>query len=80
MVNDFDYADINFPVFKKDYSRVEKKNNICTNVFYYGIDLVYPVNVSNKKFKNCMDLLMITEKKNLHYVYIKNFNRFKCKK
>ena len=63
MVNDFDYANIKFPVFKKDYSRIQQKNNICTSVFYYEIDLVYPVYVSNKKIKNCMGLLMITDKK-----------------
>ena len=40
--------------------------------------MVYPVYVSNKKFENCMDLLLITDKNKSHYVYIKNFNRFMC--
>ena len=49
MVNDIDYVDIKFPVSKKDYSRTEKENNVCVNVFCYENDLVYPVNVSRKK-------------------------------
>ena len=47
MVNNIDYVDIK--VSKKDYSRVEKENNVCVNVFCYENDLVYPVNVSRKK-------------------------------
>ena len=47
MVNDVDYVDIK--VSKKDYSRVEKENNVCVNVFCYENDLVYPANVSRKK-------------------------------
>ena len=49
MVNDIDYVDIKLPVSKKDYSRIEKENNVCVNVFCYENDLVYPVNVSRKK-------------------------------
>ena len=49
MVNDIDYVDIKFPVSKKDYSRIEKENNVSVNVFCYENDLVYPVNVSRKK-------------------------------
>ena len=45
MTNDLDYKDIQFPVSKKDYSKIEQKNNICINVFYYEIDLVYPVHI-----------------------------------
>ena len=36
--------------------------------------MAYPVYVSNKKFENCMDLLLITDKHKSHYVYIKDFN------
>ena len=32
-------------------------------MFCYENNLVYPVYVSNKKFENCMDLLMITNVK-----------------
>ena len=59
MVNNIDYVDIK--VSKKDYSRVEKENNVCVNVFCYEtiwfILLMYHV----KKFEKCMDLLLITD-------------------
>ena len=38
--------------------------------------MTYPVYVSNEKFDNCMNLLMITDENKSHYVYIKDFNRF----
>ena len=40
MVNDLDYVDIKFPV-ELNYSRTEKKSNICINVFCYENGLVY---------------------------------------
>ena len=68
------YVDIKFPVSKKDYSKIGQKNNICINIFCYENDLVYPAHVSDEKFKNCMDLLLITDKNESHHVYIKDFN------
>ena len=38
--------------------------------------MVYPVHMSYQKIKDCMDLLLITDKKKSSYVYIKDFNRF----
>ena len=64
----------------EDYCKIEQKNNICINVFCYENELTYPVYVSNKKFEHCMDLLLITEENQSHYVYIKDINRFMCNK
>ena len=36
-------------------------NNIYINVFCYENNLVYPVHITDEKFQNCMDLLMITD-------------------
>ena len=44
----------------------------CENV------LAYPVHISGKKFKNCMNLLLITNENKSNYVYIEDFNRFMC--
>ena len=74
MISDLNYEGIKFPVSKKDYCKIERKNNICINVFSYENDLTYPVYVSNEKFKNCMDLLLITDENKSYY--IKDFNRF----
>ena len=60
MVSDLDYEGIKFPVSKNDYSKIEQKNNICINAFCYENNLIYPVCVSNEKFENYMDLLLVT--------------------
>ena len=50
------------------------------NVFCHENNLVYPVHISDEKFENCMDLLMITDGNKSHYVYIKDFsNNTKCR-
>ena len=72
MVNDLDYEDIKFPSSKKDYCKTEQKNNIRINVFYYENELVHPVYVSDKRFENCMDLLLINDENKSHYVYIQD--------
>ena len=51
IVNDLDYADIKFPVSKKDYSEIEQENSICVNAFCYENDFDYPIQVSDKKFE-----------------------------
>ena len=61
MVNDLDYEGIEFPVSRKDDSKIESKNNFCINVFCYENNLVYPVYVSDEKFEDHMDLLLISD-------------------
>ena len=58
-VSKLDYEGINFPVSKKDNCRIEMQNKICINVFCYDNKLTYPVYLSNQKFNNNMDLLLI---------------------
>ena len=61
---------------EKDFSNIETKNNIFINVFCYENNLVFPIYVSNQKFENSMDLLLVIDDAKSHYVYIKDFNRF----
>ena len=42
--------------------------------------MVYPVHISDQKFKDCVNLLMTTTENKSHYVYIKDFNRSMCNK
>ena len=83
-----DYSDVTFPVSEKDYGVIEDKNSMCVNVFSYE-NTVYPVYVSEKKFDDCLNVLMIHEsdseqseqseckqvRSRSYYVYIKDFNR-----
>ena len=52
------------------------QNKICINVFCYDNKLTYPVYLSNQRFNDNMDLLLISNEFKSHYVYIKDFDRF----
>ena len=69
MINCLNYEGINFPASKTDYCKIEKKNNICINVFSYENDLTYTFYVSDHEFKKSMNLLLISDKIN-HTMYI----------
>ena len=42
----------------------------------YNNRLTFPIYISNQKFENSMDLLLVTDGDKSHYVYIKHFERF----
>ena len=71
-----DYSGIEFPVTTKQYNKIEKQNEININVFGYENKQPYPIFVSKEKYDKHMNLLLITEDKNKHYILIKDFNRF----
>ena len=71
---------LSFLSLKKDYRKIEKKNDICINVFYYENDSVFPVHVTDEKLEKCMDLLLKTDENNSRYIYVKVFNTFICNK
>ena len=68
--------ELNFLCEKKILSRLKKNIYIyiCINVFCYENKLTFYV--SNQKFENSMDLLLVIGENQLHYKYIKDFNRF----
>ena len=72
----FNYERINFPVLKKDYCKTEVQNKICINVFCYENKVVYLVYLSDQKFSDSIDLLLISNEFKSHYMYIKDFDRF----
>ena len=75
-----DYDGIEFPVQEKDFNKIEVKNNICINVFGYENGLVFPIYVSDQKFEDSVDLLLLIDDDKSHYVYIKDFDRFMFRK
>ena len=76
MINNLDYQGIKFPFSKKHYCRIQRQKNVCINVFCYENGLTYPDYVSDQKFHNSIDLLLISNENKSHYVYLKDFNRF----
>ena len=76
LVNEPNYDGIEFPVREKDFSKIETNNNICINKFCYEKRLTFPIYVSDRKFENSMDLLLVIDESKSHYLYIKDFDRF----
>ena len=75
-ISQLDYSSIEFPVTVKQINKIEKQNNICINLFGYEEKQKFPIFISKEKFTDHMELLLITEGENNHYVLIKDFNKF----
>ena len=75
-IKNLNYSGIEFPVATKQYNKIEKQNNININVFGYENKQPYPIYVSKERNEDFLNLLLITENENKHYVLIKDFNRF----
>ena len=71
-----DYDGIEFPVQEKKFSKIEVKNNISINVFCYENELLFPIYVTDQKFEDSRDLLLLIDDAKSHYAYIKDFGRF----
>ena len=55
------------------------KSNICVNAF--GCEgLVFSFYISDQKFEESMDLLILIDNDKSHYFYIKDFDRFMFRK
>ena len=62
-------------MLEKDFSKTEIKK-ICINLFCYENKLTFSIYVSDQKFENSMDLLLVIDENKSHHVYIKDFDRF----
>ena len=65
VLNDLNYDGIEFPVREKDFSKIEKKNNIWINMFCYKNNVTFQL---TSQIKNSMDLLLVVDGNNSHYV------------
>ena len=70
------FSGIVFPVTINQINKIEKQNEININVFGYENKQPYPIYVSKEKYEDHIELLLITENENKHYVLITDFNRF----
>ena len=75
-IDKLDYTGIDFPVNIIQLYKIEKQNKININVFGYEEKQPYPIYISKEKFKDHMELLLVTKDKNKHFVLIKDFNKF----
>ena len=70
-IEKLDYSGIEFPITIKQINKIEKKNSIRINVFGYEEKQPYPY-ISDEKYEDHMELLLITKDENKHYVLIKD--------
>ena len=79
MIEKLDYSGIEFPISKKDYNKIEKKNGIRVNDFGYENKQPFPIHISKEDFEMELNLLLLESDGNKHYVLIKDFNSFMFK-
>ena len=71
----FNWDGIHFPASFKDINKFEKQNpTISINVFGYEQE-VYPLRISKRVNDKTVNLLLISERENQHYCWIKNMSR-----
>ena len=52
MLNALDFEGIEFPVSKRDYSKIQQKNNIYINVFCYENNFTCPDHIRSKLLRS----------------------------
>ena len=75
-IKQLDYSNIEFPVTVKQINKIEKQNNIRINLFGYEEKQKFPIYISQEKFQDHLELLLINKDRKNHYVLVKNFNKF----
>ena len=65
-IEKLDYSGIEFPISKKDYNKIEKKNRIRVNVFGYENKQPYPIHISKEDFEMELNLLLLESDGNKH--------------
>ena len=71
-LNKLDFTGIKFPVKVTDIDKFERQNlAVSVNVFGWNKGL-YPIRVSNQNRVHNVDLLLLSNEENQHYVWIKN--------
>ena len=75
--NEINMRNINYPVKVKDLKRIENQNpDISINIFGFEDEKIFPIRITEKVNANHhVNLLMITDDNNTHYVWIKHFSR-----
>ena len=63
-------------MLEEKLNEIETKHKICIKIFCYENGLTFPIYISDQKFENSVDLLLICDGDKSHYVYIKDFDRF----
>ena len=74
LVNDINLDGAWFPEREKDFSNIEGKNSIRINVYCYENKLTFPIYISDQKFENLIDLLLVSNESKSDSVYVNEFD------
>ena len=72
IAEELNYDGIEFPMHEKDFNKIEIKNNIYINVFGYENELIFSIHISDQKFEDSIDLLLLIDNDKSH-VYTDRF-------
>ena len=67
---------LNFLRGQKILTKLKQKTTFAFNVFCYENKLIFPIYISEQRFENAMEFLLLFDGDRSHYVYIKDFDRF----
>ena len=70
-----DWDGIKFPTSLQQISKFEKQNPYSINVFGWTGTSVYSLRISKHENEQCINLLLLENKKNQHYCWIKDMSR-----
>ena len=70
-----DWSGIEFPTSLQQIQKFEKQNPYSINVFGWTGTSVYPLRISKHENEQCINLLLLKNKKNQHYCWIKDMSR-----
>ena len=65
---------IDFPTPLSQIARFEKQNPYSINVYGYTGTSVFPLRLSKHENEQCINLILLSKKKNYHYCWIKNMS------
>ena len=68
--------ELSFPYKKKILTRLKLKTIYALTCLVMKMSIVFAIYVSDQKFEDSLDLLLLIDNDKSHYVYIKDFDRF----
>ena len=75
LASNLNYDKNNFPVEEKDFEKIEVQNNNSVNKFFMKMRWFFQF-MFDKNVEDSMDLLLLINDDQSHYMYIKDFNTF----
>ena len=67
---------LNFLRGQKILTKLKQKTTFAFNAFCYENKLIFPIYISEQRFENAMEFLLLFDGDRSHYVYIKDFDKF----